>query len=214
MIDLQLAVLDGLRVFETFETKAGALETPDWTSNKYLVYAYKRGSAEPIWANQAYPAFRLRIDKALEAWDKQGERAYVFDPEEGLYNEYRCFLDLLETSKLNALNPETLPQVCRQIGFLRCLRQKVAMNRSGVLARFFVPRRGGGRGGGALVEEASACKTRFGRDAFNHAGFNNRELALKPEINPKSLKPNPESLKPKPPNPTKAILRETLNLEP
>ncbi|CAE7777225.1 unnamed protein product, partial [Symbiodinium microadriaticum] len=64
-----LAALDGLRVLET---KAGAIETPDWVSNKYLVYAYKRGSAEPIWANPAYPAFRLRVDKALDGWDKEG----------------------------------------------------------------------------------------------------------------------------------------------
>ena len=69
VIDLQIAALDGLRLFET---RAGALETPDWISNKYLVYAYKRGSAEPIWANPAYPAFRLHVDKALDAWDKDG----------------------------------------------------------------------------------------------------------------------------------------------
>ena len=42
VIDLQLAALDGLRVFET---KAGAIETPDWVSNKYLVYAYKMGES-------------------------------------------------------------------------------------------------------------------------------------------------------------------------
>ncbi|CAE7844771.1 CML4, partial [Symbiodinium sp. KB8] len=93
VIDLQLAVLDGLRLLET---KAGALETPDWISNKYLVYAYKRGSAEPIWANPAYPAFRLRVDKALDGWDKDGATPYILDPDEDMYNRYDCFLDLLD----------------------------------------------------------------------------------------------------------------------
>ncbi|CAE7543012.1 unnamed protein product, partial [Symbiodinium microadriaticum] len=93
VIDLQLAVLDGLRLLET---RAGALETPDWISNKYLVYAYKRGSAEPIWANPAYPAFRLRVDKALDAWDKDGATPYILDPDEDMYNRYDCFLDLLD----------------------------------------------------------------------------------------------------------------------
>ena len=89
VIDLQMAALDGLRLLET---RAGALETPDWISNKYLVYAYKRGSAEPIWANPAYPAFRLHVDKALDGWDKDGTTPYVLDPDEDMYNRYDCFL--------------------------------------------------------------------------------------------------------------------------
>ena len=95
VIDLHMAVLDGLRLFET---RAGALEMPDWISNKYLVYAYKRGTAEPIWANPAYPAFRLRVDKALDRWGKYGEKPYIFDPDEDIYARYGCLLDLLDDS--------------------------------------------------------------------------------------------------------------------
>ena len=59
VIDPQMAVRDGLRLLET---RSGSLETHDWVSNKCFVYAYHRGSSEPMWMNQA---FRLRIDKAM-----------------------------------------------------------------------------------------------------------------------------------------------------
>eukprot|EP00439_Symbiodinium_sp_Y106_P057222 s1383_g8.t1 len=53
VIDLQMAVRDGLRIFET---RSGALETPDWVSNKYFVYIYQRGTSEPLWVNPVHQA--------------------------------------------------------------------------------------------------------------------------------------------------------------
>ena len=56
--------------------------------------------------------------------------------------------------------------------------QKVAINRGGVLARFFFSK------GGALLEEASAFKKYFepgprpARVAINQRGFINQELTL------------------------------------
>ena len=79
------------------------------------------------------------------------------------------------------------------------------MNRSGVWQGFFVP--------APLKNGFSQARGPGGMPLIT-GGLINRELALKPEISPKSLKPNPETLKPKPPNPTKALLRETLNPEP
>ncbi|CAE7238480.1 unnamed protein product, partial [Symbiodinium necroappetens] len=95
VIDPQMAVRDGLRLLET---RSGSLETHDWVSNKCFVYAYHRGSSEPMWMNQA---FRLRIDKAMDKWDKQTVQA--FDPVESLYNQYNCFLGLIDGS----LNDQT-----------------------------------------------------------------------------------------------------------
>ena len=60
-----------------------------------------------------------------------------------------------------------------------CLGQKVAINRGGVLARFFFFQ------GGALLEEASAFKKYFepgprpARVAINQRGFINQELTLR-----------------------------------
>ena len=97
VIDLQMAVRDGLRLLET---RSGALETPDWISNKYIVYVYQRGSAEPIWVNPVYNAFRVRIDKALKAFREKGEVAYTYDPvPESLYDQCNCFLDLLDSTR-------------------------------------------------------------------------------------------------------------------
>ena len=45
VIEPQLAVRDGLRLFET---RSGALETPDWISNRYCIYVYQRGTFEPL----------------------------------------------------------------------------------------------------------------------------------------------------------------------
>ena len=95
VIDPQMAVRDGLRLLET---RPGSLETHDWVSNKCFVYAYHRGSSEPMWMNQAS---RLRIDKAMDKWDKQTVQA--FDPVESLYNQYNCFLGLIDGS----LNDQT-----------------------------------------------------------------------------------------------------------
>ena len=45
VIEPQLAVRDGLRLFET---RSGALETPDWISNRYCIYVYQRGTFETL----------------------------------------------------------------------------------------------------------------------------------------------------------------------
>ena len=50
VIGLQMAVRDGLRLFET---RSGALETPEGVSNKYFVYVYQRGTSEPLWVNRS-----------------------------------------------------------------------------------------------------------------------------------------------------------------
>ena len=96
VIDLQMAVRDGLRLFET---RSGALESPDWVSNKYLIYAYQRGTAEPIWVNPVYQAFRRRIDSALARWNKGEGMPYTFDPSESIYSENNCMLDLLDEAE-------------------------------------------------------------------------------------------------------------------
>ena len=96
VIDLQMAVRDGLRLFET---RSGALESPDWVSNKYLIYAYQRGAAEPIWVNPVYQAFRRRIDSALARWNKGEGMLYTFDPDEATYSENNCMLDLLDEAE-------------------------------------------------------------------------------------------------------------------
>eukprot|EP00439_Symbiodinium_sp_Y106_P044186 s4029_g5.t1 len=47
------------------ETRSGALETPDWVSNRYFIYVYQRGTSEPSWVNPIYQAFRRRVDSVL-----------------------------------------------------------------------------------------------------------------------------------------------------
>ncbi|CAE7441018.1 MBF1B [Symbiodinium sp. CCMP2592] len=63
VIDLQLAACDGCRFFET---KAGALQTPDWISNRAILYAYDRSTQEMIWANRAYEPARKRLAQACK----------------------------------------------------------------------------------------------------------------------------------------------------
>ena len=63
VIDLQLAACDGCRFFET---KAGALQTPDWISNRVFMYAYDRTTQEMIWANRAYKSARKRLAQACK----------------------------------------------------------------------------------------------------------------------------------------------------
>lgn len=68
-------------------------------SNRYFIYVYRRGSAEPIWVNPVYQALRIRIDKALKGFQDRAEVCYSFDPPEDIYSEYDCYLDLLEGSQ-------------------------------------------------------------------------------------------------------------------
>ncbi|CAE6931894.1 unnamed protein product, partial [Symbiodinium sp. CCMP2592] len=63
VIDLQLAACDGCRFFET---KAGALQTPDWISTRAILYAYDRSTQEMIWANRAYEPARKRLAQACK----------------------------------------------------------------------------------------------------------------------------------------------------
>ena len=56
VIDLQLRVLEGCRLFQT---QSGALQTFDWISNRNVVYAFDRFSSAPVWANRAYPGHHL-----------------------------------------------------------------------------------------------------------------------------------------------------------
>ncbi|CAE7403604.1 unnamed protein product [Symbiodinium sp. CCMP2592] len=77
VIDLQLAACDGCRFFET---KAGALQTPDWISNRAILYAYDRSTQEMIWANRAYEPARKGLaqpckDKSLNT-PIYGERGH------------------------------------------------------------------------------------------------------------------------------------------
>ena len=95
VVDLQMAALDGVRIFET---AAGAVQTPDWLSNRYLVYAYRRSSNEPIWINRAYEHARLRIDKAVKEFAAHRNVLPVFDND-----PYRCMTDGAATSFLDYL---------------------------------------------------------------------------------------------------------------
>ena len=63
VVDLQLAACDGCRFFVT---KAGAIQTPDWISNRAIMYAYDRSTQEMIWANRAYEPARKRLANACK----------------------------------------------------------------------------------------------------------------------------------------------------
>ena len=79
VIDLQLHCLEGGRLFMT---QSGALQTPDWISNRHFIYAFDRQSGHPIWANRPYPEVRLPLEKALNAYrDDLNSRLPIF-PEE------------------------------------------------------------------------------------------------------------------------------------
>ena len=56
--------LDGCRLFPT---RAETLQTPDWISNRSLVYAYDRHTQDIIWFNRAYESVRRRIEDEKEA---------------------------------------------------------------------------------------------------------------------------------------------------
>eukprot|EP00439_Symbiodinium_sp_Y106_P083985 s17_g24.t1 len=57
-IDLQLACLEGCRILMT---KNDVLQTPDWLSNRYLMYAYDRRTGKPVWFNRSYELTRARV---------------------------------------------------------------------------------------------------------------------------------------------------------
>ncbi|CAE7330119.1 unnamed protein product [Symbiodinium microadriaticum] len=96
------ATRDGL-MLRVLGTRSGALETPDWVSDRCFVYAYQLGSAEPLWISPIYQQLRIRADKVLDRWDKQGTQDYTFDPPESVYDQCNCFLELLDDSLNNEI---------------------------------------------------------------------------------------------------------------
>ena len=91
--DLQLAALDAVRLLET---RSGAIQTPDWVSNKYLIYAYFRSSGEPAWYNPLYPNRRILVDRALKDFSSKRTKTWLWDASQEDMSEHNCFLDLLE----------------------------------------------------------------------------------------------------------------------
>ena len=59
MVDLQAAALDGCRFFLT---RTETLQTPDWISNRAIIYAYDRHTQDIIWFNRVYESIRRRIE--------------------------------------------------------------------------------------------------------------------------------------------------------
>ena len=59
VVDLQAAALDGCRFFLT---RTETLQTPDWISNRAIVYAYDRQTHDIIWFNRVYESIRRRIE--------------------------------------------------------------------------------------------------------------------------------------------------------
>ena len=95
-IDLQLACLEGCRILMT---KNDVLQTPDWLSNRYLMYAYDRRTGKPVWFNRSYELTRARVSKAREAYLKTGELNNVFNAElidRAAEADANCILDYTE----------------------------------------------------------------------------------------------------------------------
>ena len=59
VVDLQAAALDGCRFFLT---RTETLQTPDWVSNRALVYACDRHTQGIIWCYRVYESARPRIE--------------------------------------------------------------------------------------------------------------------------------------------------------
>ena len=79
VVDLQLHCLEGGRLFKT---QSGALQTPDWISNRHFIYAFDRQSGHPIWANRPYSEVRLPLEKALAAYRTDSNSRLPIFPEE------------------------------------------------------------------------------------------------------------------------------------
>ena len=95
VIDLQLAALEGVRIFRS---KADAIQTPDWISNRYIVYCYDRHSQVPIWHNRVYELLRVRLHNACKDVHDGREPRPIF--EQGHlddWSEEGCYLDYLES---------------------------------------------------------------------------------------------------------------------
>ena len=75
-IDLQLAALEGVRIFET---KNDVLQTPDWISNRFFMYAIDRRTGKCVWINRSYELTRSRVGKAVKAYQETGVVGNVFN---------------------------------------------------------------------------------------------------------------------------------------
>ena len=75
-IDLQLAALEGVRIFET---KNDVLQTPDWVSNRFFMYAIDRRTGKCVWFNRSYELTRSRVGKAVKAYQETGVVGDVFN---------------------------------------------------------------------------------------------------------------------------------------
>ena len=63
-------------------TQSGALQTPDWISNRHFIYAFDRQSGHTIWANRPYPEVRFPLEKALAAYRNDTNSRLPIFPEE------------------------------------------------------------------------------------------------------------------------------------
>ena len=95
-IDLQLACLEGCRIFLT---KNNVLQTPDRLSNRYLMYAYDRRTKKPVWFNRTYELTRARVSKAREAYLRTGELLPVFNSDiidRAVGTDANCVMDFVD----------------------------------------------------------------------------------------------------------------------
>ena len=100
-IDLQLACLEGCRILMT---KNDVLQTPDWLSNRYLMYAYDRRTGKPVWFNRSYELTRARVSKAREAYLKRASSTTC-----------STLSSLTARRKLTRIASLTTPRGCTQI---------------------------------------------------------------------------------------------------
>ncbi|CAE7038804.1 unnamed protein product, partial [Symbiodinium sp. CCMP2592] len=95
-IDLQLACLEGCRILLT---KNNVLQTPDWLSNRYLMFAYDRRTGKPVWFNRSYELTRARVSKARDAYVKRQEILPVFNQdliERAAEADANCIMDYVD----------------------------------------------------------------------------------------------------------------------
>ena len=116
VVDLQLAALDGVRILRT---KADAVETPDWLSNRYLIYAYERKSLTPIWHNRVYEQLRVRVHKARKDFLAGREPGPIY--EEHVLRRWQskspmpgCYIDFL-CSEAEDLSFDEYKHICNNM---------------------------------------------------------------------------------------------------
>ena len=105
VIDLQAAALDGCRFFLT---RTETLQTPDWISNRSLVYAYDRHRQDIIWFNRVYESVRRRIEDEKQTSMPHIVPSEVVDPIVG--QNIHCAMEYYLGEVLPS-HTEWLPQV-------------------------------------------------------------------------------------------------------